>query len=65
MKTKGNADRLSLQARDEEDFSVISAFLQDSLVRLRDMTYLQDEEQFIFVVIRVVIEVHLKNVTVG
>ena len=61
MKTLKQERVLSLRATDEEDFSVISAFLQDSLVRLRDMTYLRDEEQFIFVVDRVVREGHLKN----
>ena len=65
MKTKEHTDRLSLQATDEEDFSVISAFLQDSLVRLRDMTYLKNEEQFIFVVERVVREGNLNDESGG
>ena len=55
--TTGERERvLSLRAMDEEDFSVISAFLQDSLVRLRDMIYLQDDQQFIVLVDRLVRE---------
>jgi len=55
--TTGERERvLSLRAIDEEDFSVISAFLQDSLVRLRDMIYLQGDQQFIVLVDRLVRE---------
>ena len=54
--TTGERERvLSLRAVDEEDFNVISAFLQDSLVRLRDMIYFQDDQQFIVLVDRLVI----------
>lgn len=55
--TSGEQERvLSLRAIDEEDFRVISAFLQDSVVRLRDMIYLQDDQQFIVLVDRLVRE---------
>ena len=56
MTTGKRESMLSLRAMDEEDFSVISAFLQDSLVRLRDMIYLQDDQQFIVLVDRLVRE---------
>ena len=55
--TTGEQERvLSLRAMDEEDFSVISAFLQDGLARLRDMIYLQEDQQFIVLVDRLVRE---------
>jgi len=55
--TSGERERvLSLRATDEEDFSVISAFLQDGLARLRDMIYLQEDQQFIVLVDRLVRE---------
>lgn len=65
MRTSENENVLSLRAADEEDFRVISAFLQDSVVRLRDMIYLQVEQQFICVVNRIVRERRLKDDPVG
>jgi len=43
---------LKLLARDDEDLSVISAFLQDSVVAVREMRYLPDERRFVFVASR-------------
>lgn len=50
----GKAERetqrgLKLRARDAEDLKVVSAVLQDSLVAVRDMTYLPREKRFVLV----------------
>ncbi len=54
---------LSLRAGDEEDFAVISALLQDAEVKLRDMTFLRDENKFIVLVKRFVRESKMGNVS--
>ncbi len=41
------ADRLKLRAADAEDLAVISACLQDAIVRRRDMRYLRAERCFL------------------
>ncbi|MBI3451821.1 MAG: DUF2948 family protein [Rhodospirillales bacterium] len=43
---------LKLRAEDEEDFQVISAFLQDALIPMRDMQYVADGQRFALVVSR-------------
>jgi hypothetical protein len=43
------SDRLKLLARDNEDFMVVAAVLQDALITQGDMTYLPDERQFVVV----------------
>ena len=43
---------LRLQAADAEDFKVIAACLQDSVLRLGEMTYLRDEKRFVAVLDR-------------
>lgn len=43
---------LKLLAKDEEDLSVISAHLQDSLVVFADMDFLSEEQRFLLVVSR-------------
>ena len=47
---------LSLSAKDEEDFAVISALLQDAEVKVQDMTFLRDEHKFVVLVKRLVKE---------
>ena len=54
--TERDSSGLRLQAADAEDFKVIAACLQDSVVRLGEMTYLSDEERFVAVVDRFVWE---------
>ena len=56
--TMGAKDKrsLQLQAADAEDFKVIAACLQDSVVRLSEMTFQSDEKQFIAVLDRFVWE---------
>jgi hypothetical protein len=44
--------RLKLRAEDDEDLAVISAMLQDSLIPVADMAYLDDEQRFLMVVNR-------------
>ncbi len=51
-----NKRALRLQAADAEDFKVIAACLQDSVVRLSEMTFQSDEKQFIVVLDRFVWE---------
>ena len=53
---------LSLSAKDEEDFAVISALLQDAEVKLRDMTFVRDESKFIVLANRFVRESNMENV---
>ena len=43
---------LKLMARDDRDLSVISAFLQDSVIAVREMRYLPEERRFAFVASR-------------
>jgi hypothetical protein len=45
-------DQLKLRAEDDEDLSVVSAILQDSLVPIADMAYLSEEKRFAMVVNR-------------
>tara|TARA_A100001037_G_scaffold58785_1_gene50937 strand:- start:1852 stop:2301 length:450 start_codon:yes stop_codon:yes gene_type:complete len=42
-------DLLKLRATDEEDLAVISAILQDSVIAIDEMTFLQKECRFAFV----------------
>jgi hypothetical protein len=41
------ADRLKLIALDEEDLAVISAHVQDAVLKVRDLVYLPTEKRFI------------------
>jgi DUF2948 family protein len=43
------SDRLKLQARDREDFTVVGAVLQDALIALGDMEFFPAERQFVVV----------------
>ena len=54
--TVGDDSGLRLRATDSEDFKVIAACLQDSVVRLGEMTYLSDEQCFVAVLDRFVWE---------
>jgi hypothetical protein len=46
----GNPDnKLKLRAEDEEDLAVVSAFLQDALLPVAEMVYLQEEQRFVLV----------------
>ena len=40
---------LKLRAEDEDDLAVISAFLQDALVAVRDLAYVPADRSFLFV----------------
>ncbi|MEZ5647390.1 MAG: DUF2948 family protein [Alphaproteobacteria bacterium] len=40
---------LKLRAMDEEDLSVLSAVLQDAVIRIGDLTYLPDEKRFVLI----------------
>ena len=42
-------DRLKLLARDQEDYAVFAAVLQDALITLGDMQYFAAERQFVVV----------------
>ena len=42
-------DKLRLSVRDEEDLTVMSSFLQDSLIALAEVKYLPEEKRFVFV----------------
>ncbi len=45
-----NSDtKLKLRAEDEEDLAVVSAFLQDALLPVGEMAYLQEEQRFVLV----------------
>ena len=39
---------LALMAADADDLKAISVMLQDAIVKIGDMTYLQDERRFVF-----------------
>lgn len=54
-------DGLKLLAMDSEDLDVISAILQDSAVRVDDITFLSGENRFVLVVSRVAREVAKKK----
>ena len=54
--TERDGNGLRLQAADAEDFKVIAACLQDSVIRLGEMTYLSDEKRFVAVLDRFVWE---------
>ena len=43
------SDKLKLRAEDEEDLAVVSAFLQDALLPVAEMVYLQEEQRFVLV----------------
>jgi Protein of unknown function (DUF2948) len=43
------ADTLKLRAEDAEDLAVVSAVLQDALVPVADMAFLEDERRFVLV----------------
>jgi hypothetical protein len=43
------AEKLKLRAEDEEDVQVLSACLQDALVAVGDMRFLNDERRFVLV----------------
>lgn len=40
---------LKLRAEDADDLAVLSAFLQDALVAVRDLAYIADERSFVFI----------------
>ena len=40
---------LKLRANDEEDFDVVSSFLQDAVISVKEMVFLQNEGRFVFV----------------
>lgn len=44
--------RLKLRAEDAEDIAIISACLQDALIELADMRWLEDERRFVLVASR-------------
>jgi hypothetical protein len=44
-----DAAALKLRAEDEDDLAVISAFLQDALVPVRDLAYVPRDRTFLFV----------------
>lgn len=46
------ADHTRLSARSVEDLAVIAALLQDAIVPIGDMAYLEDERSFVLAVIR-------------
>jgi len=46
------SSNLKLMARDEQDLSVISSFLQDAVILVREMRYLPDERRFLFIASR-------------
>lgn len=46
MAEEREPQRLSLLAEDEEDLSIMSAYLQDAIVRLRDIAYLPKSRRF-------------------
>ena len=50
------AKSLRLQAKDEEDFRIIAACLQDSVLRLGEMQYLRSDRRFVAVLDRFVWE---------
>ncbi len=43
---------LKLSARDEEDLAIISSCLQDAIVPVVEMTFLPDEQSFLFIASR-------------
>ena len=47
-----NGRKLSLLARDLTDLAVISSMLQDAIVTLADMVYLEREQSFIMAINR-------------
>ena len=40
---------LKLRANDEEEFDVVSSFLQDAVISVKEMVFLQNEGRFVFV----------------
>jgi Protein of unknown function (DUF2948) len=44
-----DAGPMKLRARDAEDLAIVSAFLQDALVNVREMKYLPNERRFVFI----------------
>lgn len=51
-KETGTNAELKLTALDDEGLQVISAHLQDAIIRIKDMTYLKSENRFVAVVNR-------------
>jgi len=49
MSDDGKTQKLKLKAIDAEDLSVLSAFLQDSLVAVGDISYQPDDKRFLLV----------------
>jgi hypothetical protein len=49
MSDDGKTQKLRLKAIDAEDLSVLSAFLQDSLVAVGDISYQPDDKRFLLV----------------
>jgi hypothetical protein len=47
--TANSDTKLKLRAEDEEDLAVVSAFLQDALLPVAEMAYLQEEQRFVLV----------------
>lgn len=47
-----NADRLKLRAIDDEDLTVLAAFLQDAIANVSEMAYLPEEGRFLLSVCR-------------
>ena len=54
-------ETLALAALDDDDLAIISAHLQDGLLKVKDMTWLQREKQFAFVINRFVWERALRQ----
>jgi hypothetical protein len=53
MATKdGSAAALKLRAEDEEDLAIISAILQDAMVAVDDMAYVEEDRRFVLMVSR-------------
>jgi hypothetical protein len=46
MDAMNTPDRLKLQAIDEEDLAVLSAHVQDAILKIGDMSYLPKEQRF-------------------
>jgi hypothetical protein len=49
-------ETLALAALDDDDLAIVSAHLQDGLLKVKDMTWLQRDKQFAFVINRFVWE---------
>ncbi len=47
MKIHMHGERLKLRAMDEEDLKILSAYCQDSVLKISDLKYLANENRFI------------------